>query len=253
MLDKYPELHNIYNQVSINARCSVRHRSGDIEGEGMEKLDFYAFSPSPEDELILRESWQDKYNAPKRALKIVSKFFNKTFNATELDFIKAILNSDETPAKIAQALGTDYGSLSDEIYNKFKAISSELVESFYSCGFYCQRAIDFLPRLSAYIKHNKHNERWRAENKERYYANKREWYLRTRKPLLSEEEKIAKRNARREERISKLSPEEQEKARKRYELQDKYYEANKERLRAASYRNYLKGTAGRRKKANIEA
>lgn len=223
---RYSELQNIYNQVSVNVQASRHHRSGDVTGNGGEMLDFYAYSLSPEEELIQREEAHEARAKVIRALKITRQYIQTVFSPIEIEFIKGLLTTDGTPAKIAQTLGEDYYSLSNAIYSKFEATSKTLTDSFYKVGYYCQSGLEFIPRLAAYIAVNENNRRWQLENAERRKESKRQWYLKHRK-VKTAEEIAARLQARREAKLATLPPEERERQLKKWEYSDRHYAKKK--------------------------
>jgi len=226
IFNRCAEYHNVLHTVSINAPRYHHRRSGDKESGGAEMLDYFARSLSPEEELIEREERGEKRTAIKRALKATQYYIKTVFSAVEIDFIRLILTTEDTPAVIAKSLNTDYYELSKSIYSKFAATSKTLIAWFYECGYYCQSELEFLPRLATYVATGDYNRRWLAENAERRKAQKRERYQRIYKKM-TPEEIIERRKARREARLAKLPPEEREAVRKRLELNDKYYQNRK--------------------------
>lgn len=221
-LVRFAEYHNILNQESINARQQFHHRSGHREGDGAEMLDLYAHSPSPEEILISAEEEEEKRRAVVRALMVTRRYLVNVFNAVELEFIKRVITTDDTPAKIAKSLNAEYYSLSKILFSKFAATSKYLLDEFYKCGYYCQSALDFLPRLAVYVAQNEANRRWISENAERHKAQKREYYKAHCKTYTPEELE-ERRKARLEVRLAKLPLEEREKARLKAEQNARYY------------------------------
>lgn len=226
IFNRCAEYHNILHTVSINAPRFHNRRSGEKESGG-EMLDYFARSLSPEDEIIEREEREEKSTAIKRALKATKCYIKTVFDAVEIDFIRLILTTEDTPAKIAKSLQADYYTLSKSLYSKFAATSKTLVAWFRECGYFCSRELDFLPRLAAYVAEMESNRRWLEENAEHRKASKRAWYAEHGYKKLSDEEREAKRKARREATLAKLPPEKREAARKKLERNDRYYQNRK--------------------------
>ncbi len=229
--DRVAEYHNVLNTVSVNALRQYSHRSGDREGGGVEMLDYYACSPSPEEELIEREERREKRTAIKQALRVAMRYINTTFSEVEVAFIRLVVTTEDTPAKIAQSLNVDYFELSKTLYRTFSITSKFLVKAFYECGYYCRSDLDFLPRLAAYLAASEQNRRWLEENAERRKTSKREWYEKHGYKKMSEEERAAKLKetveARRAAKLAALPPEKREAQRKKWERADKYYAKKK--------------------------
>lgn len=229
----YPELINIQNQVSVNARFQSHSRSGDNLGNGSEMLDFYACSPSPEEVLIQKEEIGYNSSSALRALKITKKYIKTVFSTIEIEFIKGLITTDKTPAKIADALGKKYYDLGKSIYDKFEATKNKLLSYFYKSGYYCRSTIEFIPKLLAYIKHNENNRLWIERNSERRKASKRKWYEAHYKKMTDEEYvayKNALKNARREAKLATLPEDKREAQLKTWEYMDAYYAKHKQRL-----------------------
>lgn len=219
---RYAELINVSNQVSINSLAKRHDQNGDVTENGGELLDFYAYSPSSEEEMLQREELYEARLRVKRALMITKKYIQTVFNPIEIKFIKGLLTTNETPAKIAQTLGKKYGVLSKSIFDKFKATSSELEKAFNKIGYYFRSEIAFLPRLAEYVERQESNCRWVKENAERRKESKRQWYLKRYKKKTPEEIAAGIR-ARREAKLAKLSPEERERQIKKWAYFEEYY------------------------------
>lgn len=219
---RYAELKNVCNQVSINVRVQFHDQNGNVTENGGELLDFYAYSPSSEEELLQREDQRESYLRVKRALMITKNYIRTVFNPIEIKFIKGLLTTNETPAKIAQALGKKYSVLSKCIYDKFKATSSELEKTFNKIGYHFCGEIAFLPRLAYYVERQESNSRWVRDNTMRRKDSQRQWYLKHYKKKTAEEI-AAGIKAKREAKLAKLPPEERERQIKKWAYQDKYY------------------------------
>lgn len=228
--ERYSELHNIHYQTSVNAYVQRHSRSGDSMSNGSEKLDFYICSPSPEDVLISKVEYDFNSSAISRALKITKQYIKSVFSPIEVEFIKGLITSDRTPAKIAEALGENYYNLSKTIYSKFETTKNILLRRFYNSGYYCKKSLEFIPRLFAYIKHNEHNRLWVKENSERRKETKREWYLKYGYKKLTGEEIIARKNAKRKAKLATLPEDKREKQIKTLEYMDEYYSKKKRSL-----------------------
>lgn len=225
---RYSELHNIYYQKSVNDYVRSHSRSGDASSQGTEKLDFYVYSISPEEELINREDYAFTSSAVVRALKITNHYIKAVFSPIEVEFIKGLITTDKTPARIAEALGENYYRLSKSIYSKFEATKKRLLKQFYNSGYYCKTALEFLPKLFAYVKHNEQNRQWTANNVERRKATKHKWYE-EHYVRLTDEEIIARKKAKREAKLATLPEDKREAQIKTWEYQDAYYLKRKQR------------------------
>ena len=214
------------NEVRLMCRCSstdasrgIQSRSGDSQSGGSSMLDYYAHTKSFEDDVI---ECEEGSTAAERALRVTKRYLNSVFNALEIEFIKQILTTEDTPAQIAKRLNEDYMNLSKELNSKFAATSKYLIRSFYKCGYYCLDSLEFLPRLVAYVKHNLRNKCWIAENAEQRKASKHAWYLACCRGLRGEELRKANLEAKRAAKLATLSPEEQAKQLKVWEYSDRF-------------------------------
>ncbi len=94
------ELHTITRGFSIDNPINFRHRSGDIESAGENRLDFYASTESAEE--IFFESEDEK--ARRVFLKLFKKFLKTTYTKAERRFL-IMSASGAKPQELRQRLG----------------------------------------------------------------------------------------------------------------------------------------------------
>lgn len=82
-MSKTGELKTIMRGLSIDAPINYRHRSGDIEGNGGSRLDYYAQTESAEE--VYLQSEDEK--ARRVFLKLFKKFLKRTYTKDEIKFL----------------------------------------------------------------------------------------------------------------------------------------------------------------------
>lgn len=175
-MSKQDEIRILRRSFSGDRSMSVRHRSGDSEGEGAALWDVIASVQSAEADMIDEEEREERREAMRKGIKVLRVYLRKVFDEKEKEFIKALISMPEkTPYQVGKEKGINSRVVGTSILKKWERTNGKLYKIMRSVGFDFWRGFEFLPRLQWQNGERVRKKVWRDLNREKVRKQNREY------------------------------------------------------------------------------